>query len=101
MGQGLHTKVAQVVATELGIPVNSVHIRDTTTDKIPNASATAASMGSDIYGMAALYACQELNQRLAPYRKANPSASLKEIVNKAYMDRVNLSAQGFFKVKKK
>jgi len=54
-------------------------------------------MGSDIYGMAALYACRELNTRLELFRKANPKASFKEIINKAYFERVNLSAQGFFK----
>jgi xanthine dehydrogenase molybdopterin-binding subunit B len=55
-------------------------------------------MGSDIYGMAALNACKELNQRLKPIREANPNASFKEIVSMAYMNRINLSAQGFFKV---
>jgi len=97
MGQGLNTKVAQVVATELGISVDKIHIREMATDKIPNASATAASMGSDIYGMAAWKACQELNERLKPYRKSMPNASFAEIAQKAYLDRVNLSSQGFFK----
>ncbi len=68
------------------------------TDKIPNASPTAASMGSDIYGTAALHACQELNSRLEPYRKKIPNGSFEDIVHAAYFDRVNLSAQGFFKV---
>lgn len=68
MGQGLNTKVAQVVASELGIPVSQVHIQEMATDKIPNASPTAASMGSDIYGEAAWNACKELNARLAPIR---------------------------------
>lgn len=98
MGQGLHTKVAQIVATELDIPVNKVHIRETATDKIPNSSATAASMGSDIYGMAALKAARTIKERLAPIREQNPNATWKELVLKAYLNRVDLSAQGFFQV---
>ncbi len=68
MGQGLNTKVCQVVATELGIPVNMVHTQEMATDKTANASATAASMGSDIYGAAALDAAKQINQRLTSYR---------------------------------
>jgi len=89
--------VAQVVATSLNIPLEKVHIQEMATDKIPNASPTAASMGSDIYGMAAIHACDELNARLQPYRVKMPNASFKEIASAAYVDRVNLSAQGFFK----
>jgi len=97
MGQGLHTKVAQVVASEFGVPVRDVHIKEMATDKVPNASPTAASMGSDIYGMAALNAARQITDRLRPYREKMPHASFEEIVHKAYFDRVNLSAQGFFK----
>ena len=97
MGQGLHTKVLQIVAEELQIPVEDVYISDTDTSKIPNASATAASMGSDILGSAAYEACKILKKRLSPYRRENPEASFAEIVNKAYFDRVNLQAQGYHK----
>ena len=50
MGQGLHTKMAQIAAQSLGLPLNSVYIAETATDKVPNASSTAASASSDIYG---------------------------------------------------
>lgn len=49
MGQGVHTKVTQVVAQVLGIPLSAVYVRETNTDSIPNSSATAASMGTDLY----------------------------------------------------
>lgn len=52
MGQGLHTKMIQVASRALGIPVDKIHISETATDKVPNASATAASAGSDLNGMA-------------------------------------------------
>ena len=50
MGQGLHTKMAQIAAQSLGLPLNAVYIAETATDKVPNASSTAASASSDIYG---------------------------------------------------
>jgi xanthine dehydrogenase/oxidase len=56
-------------------------------------------MGSDIYGMAALKAARTIKERLAPFREQNPGASWKDIVNKAYLNRVDLSAQGFFTVR--
>lgn len=97
MGQGLHTKVCQVVAQALGCPLSSVHIAETATDKVPNASPTAASASSDMYGSAATDACAQLNARLAPYReKLGPGASLKEVAQAAYFDRTDLSAHGFY-----
>ena len=65
MGQGLHVKVAQVVAEELGIPVDRVRPTATRTDKVPNAPATAASSGSDLNGMAARDAARTIRRRLA------------------------------------
>ena len=50
MGQGLHTKMAQIAAQSLGLPLSAVYIAETATDKVPNASPTAASASSDIYG---------------------------------------------------
>lgn len=96
MGQGLHTKVCQIVAQNLGVPLETVHISETATDKVPNATPTAASASSDLYGGAAADACAQLNARLAPYRRDHPEASFLEIVQKAYFDRVDLSAHGFY-----
>ncbi|KAL6770287.1 XDH1 [Auxenochlorella protothecoides x Auxenochlorella symbiontica] len=96
MGQGLHTKVAQVVAHALQIPLAQVYIAETATDKIPNASPTAASASSDLYGAAAADACAQLNARLEPYRAKLQDKSFKDIVNAAYLDRVDLSAHGFY-----
>jgi xanthine dehydrogenase/oxidase len=98
MGQGLHTKCIQVAAKELGISIDKIHIAETSTDKVANSSATAASMGSDIYGMATHYACQELNQRLAPLREKYPEKSWGDIIKQAWLDRIDLSARGFTKV---
>ena len=96
MGQGLHTKVCQIVAQALGCPLSSVHIAETATDKVPNSSPTAASASSDMYGAAAADACAQINARLAPYREKMPGKSLKEIAQAAYFDRVDLSAHGFY-----
>ena len=97
MGQGLHTKVCQVVAHALGCPLSSVHVAETATDKVPNASPTAASASSDMYGAAAADACAQLNACLAPFRaRLPPGASLKEIAQAAFFDRVDLSAHGFY-----
>jgi xanthine dehydrogenase/oxidase len=97
MGQGLHTKVCQIVAHELGVPLSSVHIAETATDKVPNASPTAASASSDMYGAAAADACAQLNARLAPYKeKLPPDSTFLEIVQAAYFDRTDLSAHGFY-----
>src|SRR5262249_14674354 len=65
MGQGLMIKVAQVVATEFGLSVDDVKITATTTGKVPNTSATAASAGADLNGMAALDAASTIRERLA------------------------------------
>src|SRR5690606_13502828 len=64
MGQGLHIKVAQVVADAFGVGLDSVKIMATTTGKVPNTSATAASSGSDLNGMAAWNACEQIKARL-------------------------------------
>lgn len=98
MGQGLHTKMAMIAAQALSIPLEDVHIAETATNTVANASATAASASSDLNGYAIQNACAALNERLAPYRaKLGASATLKDIAHAAYFDRVNLSAQGFYK----
>ncbi|PSC76668.1 Xanthine dehydrogenase [Micractinium conductrix] len=96
MGQGLHTKVAQVVAHDLGIPLQDVYIAETATDKVPNASPTAASASSDMYGAAAADACAQLNGRLKPYYEKMPGKGFKEVVMAAYLDRTDLCAHGFY-----
>lgn len=98
MGQGLHTKMTMVAAQHLGVPLESVHISETATNTVANASATAASASSDLNGYAIANACEQLNHRLKPYREQlGPGASMKDIARAAYFDRVNLSAQGFYK----
>ncbi|CAI4217180.1 unnamed protein product [Parascedosporium putredinis] len=98
MGQGLHTKMTQIAAQALEVPLDTVFISETATNTVANASSTAASASSDLNGYAIFNACEQLNERLAPYRKKlGPGATMKELAHAAYFDRVNLSAQGFYK----
>jgi xanthine dehydrogenase/oxidase len=98
MGQGLHTKMAMVCAQELEVPLENIFISETATNTVANASPTAASASSDLNGMAVKNACDQLNERLAPYReKFGKSATMAELAHAAYFDRVNLSANGFYK----
>jgi len=94
MGQGLHTKICQIVARAFDIPIKDVVFRETGTDTVPNASPTAASASSDIYGMATLNACEQIKTRLQPY--VEKFGDFKKAVNAAYMDRCDLSAHGFY-----
>lgn len=97
MGQGLHTKMIQVASRALNIPSSLIHISETSTDKVPNTSPTAASAGSDLNGMAVLNACKILNERLATIRDANPKGTWTDWVSQAYFQRISLSATGFYK----
>ncbi|XP_061157633.1 xanthine dehydrogenase/oxidase isoform X1 [Syngnathus typhle] len=97
MGQGLHTKMIQVASRVLGVPCSKIHISETSTQTVPNTSPTAASASSDLNGAAVRNACQLLNERLEPYKSKNPKGSWEEWVKAAYFDRVNLSANGFYK----
>jgi xanthine dehydrogenase large subunit len=115
MGQGLFTKVAQVVAQELGVPVAAVRVGASDTSKVPNASPTAASAGSDLNGMAARNAACTLRERLAAFAArrfgcaaesvefrdgvvtAGPEAlPFADLARMAYFARVPLSATGFY-----
>ena len=115
MGQGLFTKVAQVVAHEMGVPLASVRVSASDTSKVPNASPTAASSGSDLNGMAARDAARKLKQRLAAFaaRKFDCDAQIvefadgmvtaagrtlpfAELARMAYLARTPLSATGFY-----
>jgi xanthine dehydrogenase/oxidase len=98
MGQGLHTKMTMIAAEALQVPQENVFISETATNTVANTSSTAASASSDLNGYAIWNACQQLNERLKPYReKLGPDATMKDIAHAAYFDRVNLSAQGFYK----
>ena len=66
MGQGLHTKIAAIAMRELGLPRERIRVMPTSTDKVPNTSATAASCGTDLNGAAVKNACETLRARLAP-----------------------------------
>ncbi|MBZ8135102.1 xanthine dehydrogenase molybdopterin binding subunit [Afifella sp. IM 167] len=115
MGQGLFMKVAQVVAEEFQIDVEKVKITPTNTAKVPNTSATAASSGSDMNGMAAQAAARTIRERLVAFaanawhvpaeqvvfgpnrvRIGNEEMSFADLVGEAYLARVSLSSTGFY-----
>ena len=119
MGQGLNTKVAQVVADALQIDFDMVKVTKTTTEKVPNTSATAASSGSDLNGMAAFDACAQIKARLVKFaceskgvveeevaflpgrvRVGGEEIGWADFIRSAYMARVQLSAAGFYKTPK-
>jgi len=116
MGQGLHTKVCQIVADELGVPFERVRISATDTGKVPNASATAASSGTDLNGRAAQFAARQIRQRLAQYvaekqncrpeqvifahgQVSGPDAVMRweQLVDDAWRSRVQLWSDGFYR----
>lgn len=96
MGQGLHTKVAQVAASAFNIPLSSVFISETSTDKVPNTSPTAASASSDVYGAAVLDACEQIKARMEPVALKHNFSSFAELAGACYMQRIDLSAHGFY-----
>jgi xanthine dehydrogenase large subunit len=119
MGQGLYIKVAQVLADEFQVPLDLVKITATTTGKVPNTSATAASSGSDLNGMAAIDAARQIKARLIAHaarmyevteaeiafepggvRCGKQFVPFEELVASAFMSRVQLSAAGFYKTPK-
>ncbi|MEX0301760.1 MAG: xanthine dehydrogenase molybdopterin binding subunit, partial [Leisingera sp.] len=119
MGQGLFQKVAQVAASRFGIPLEKVKITATDTGKVPNTSATAASSGSDLNGMAVKAACDTIRDRMAEHLALQHQASPGDVVFEngqvrigqdemtfdqaaaaCYQGRVSLSATGFYKTPK-
>ena len=84
MGQGLHTKMLQVAATALGVPLERVRLAPTRTDKVPNTSATAASAGADLNGGAVKEACEQIIGRLKDVRAEHP----RRVVGRARPDRL-------------
>ena len=119
MGQGLFTKVAQVVATEFGLPLAAIKVSTTDTSKVPNTSATAASASADLNGKAAQAAAQTIRARLTQfaietYSVAETDVRFKdgqvfvgskqmpfaELVRQAYQARVSLSSTGYYRTPK-
>ncbi|WP_257389194.1 xanthine dehydrogenase molybdopterin binding subunit [Tahibacter caeni] len=119
MGQGLHTKMLAVASRVLGVPDAHIRVMPTSTDKVPNTSATAASSGSDLNGQAVRAACDTLRERLTPVAAsllggaaeavrfadgrvfldgdAGRGRSFAEIVQAAYNARISLSATGYYR----
>ncbi len=119
MGQGLHTKMIQVAATALGVPLSFVRLAPTRTDKVPNTSATAASSGADINGGAIKNACDQIRERLNVVAAGklgihpddvrfvdgiitgigfhDQQIAFADLVHDAYFQRVQLWAAGFYR----
>jgi len=119
MGQGLNTKVAQVVAEVLQVDISRIQITSTNTDKVPNTSPTAASSGADLNGKAAQNAAETIKQRLVDFLvreyKVTPEdvefrngqvrvreqfLSFEDVIQKAYFAQVSLSSTGFYRTPK-
>jgi len=124
MGQGLHTNVGMIAAQELGVRLENIRVMPTSTDKVPNTSATAASAGTDLNGAAVKNACEILRTRLTPvaqgmleekldhvptledisfvagevFDRTQPQSkiSFTQVVQKAYLARVSLSTTGYY-----
>ena len=96
MGQGLHTKMLQVAATTLGVPLERVRLAPTRTDKVPNTSATAASASADLNGGAIKDACEQITHRLREFA-GDRDLPWEELVRQAYFSRVQLWAAGFYR----
>ncbi|KAJ1674807.1 hypothetical protein EV182_002521, partial [Spiromyces aspiralis] len=97
MGQGLHTKMCQIAADALEISLDQVFLSDTSTNVVANTSPTAASAGSDLNGYAVYNACMKIKERLAPLRKKMAGEPFSKICRQAHIERINLSANGFYK----
>jgi len=123
MGQGLHTKILQIAAVEMGLPVENIKVNATSTAKVPNTSPTAASSGTDMNGMAVKDAIDKLKMRLRPLavkmlqekyghigsgelvfangKVFSPDSeekcvAISELASRAHLERVSLSATGFY-----
>jgi xanthine dehydrogenase large subunit len=119
MGQGLNTKVSQVVAEVFQVGIDRIQITATNTDKVPNTSPTAASSGADLNGKAAQNAAQTIKQRLIEFaarhyqvteedvefkngqvRIRDQYVSFDELIQQAYFGQVSLSSTGFYRTPK-
>lgn len=119
MGQGLHTKIQQIAAESLGLPIAAVRVMPTRTDKVPNTSATAASAGADLNGAAVADACSQIRARLTPVaaeligcseanlvfaggraatrESRDAGVPFKNVVEAAYQRRIPLFAEGYYR----
>jgi len=119
MGQGTYTKIAQLVANELGLPFGKIKISSTRTDKVPNTSASAASSTTDLNGAAAINAVTKIKKNLALFVKRKyklksdkaiyknsmvkfkgKTFSFNSLIKEAYLNRVSLSSSGFYSTPK-
>ncbi len=120
MGQGTHTKIAQIVANSFGLPYEKVQISSTNTSKVPNTSASAASSTTDLNGAAALNAVSKIKTNLEKFIKSkykiiynkepiyrnglivfgNKSFKFEKIIQEAYLNRISLSSSGFYSTPK-
>jgi xanthine dehydrogenase/oxidase len=98
MGNGISTKMVQIAAATLGVPVESVYNAETTTSTVNNSGNTCASVTTDVAGPAVLDACQQLRDRLAPIReKLGASATFAQVAEAAFEHRIDLTAHGYSK----
>ncbi len=119
MGQGTYTKIAQLAAAELGLPLNKIKVSATRTDKVPNTSASAASSTTDLNGAAMLDAIAKIKRNLFLFVKRkykikngeavyeNGSVKFKgksikfnKLIKEAYLNRISLSSSGFYSTPK-
>jgi len=119
MGQGTNTKIAHLVANELGLPFEKIKISSTNTSKVPNTSASAASSTTDLNGAAALDAVSKIKQNLEKFIKKKyniknikivyekglikfnkKSFKFETIIKEAYLNRISLSSSGFYSTPK-
>lgn len=119
MGQGLNTKVAQVVAEVFQVDIGRIQITATNTDKVPNTSPTAASSGTDLNGKAAQNAAETIKKRLVDFlaihfkvtdediefsneqvRVRDHYLSFEEVIQLAYFNQISLSSTGFYRTPK-
>jgi xanthine dehydrogenase molybdopterin binding subunit/xanthine dehydrogenase small subunit len=124
MGQGLHTNIRAIASQELGIKPEDIRVMPTSTDKVPNTSATAASVGTDVNGAAVKNACENLRARLLPLAVSlfhekfaqqaapedllfangeillrgtkEPRLPMGEVIRRAWQERLSLSAPGYY-----
>ena len=124
MGQGLHTKIHGIAMRELGLPAERVRVMPTTTDRVPNTSATAASSGADLNGAAVRNACVTLRERLRPVaaallskiagrkvaksrvdfsggkasiRGSRVAVDMADVCSRAHTLRISMAVSGFYK----